>query len=157
MNISKKTSKKIQAIIRNHFDESGSYVTSVGWTYLPASDSPLSAIWKKIVVKFDGKIIGYLLDDKCKYMVAGSVARRRVAQTIKSPEQFFHPRCYFARQSKQIARRLRIMGEDKLAHFFDGDAIVRAMINAWNGELDDSDYTFLMQDLLVPVLEGECK
>lgn len=143
MNLSKKTRKKIQAIIRNHFGESGSYLTSVGWTYLPASDSPLSAIWKKIVVKFDGKIIGYLLDDKCKYMVAGSVAHRKVAQTIKSPEQFFHPRCHFARQAKQMSIKLQKMGEEKMADLFAKDARLLLIINMWNLEIEDDDFAFV--------------
>ncbi len=158
MNISKKTRKKIQSILlSDHFGESGEYISMRGFSYTPAPNSPLSAIWKKIVVKLDGEIIGYLFDDKCKYMVAGSCARRKVAQVIRSPEQFFHPRCHFARQSKQIAFRLKKMGEDKLARLFDDDAALLLIINMWNDELQESDYSFLMQDIPATILEGETK
>lgn len=130
MNISKKTRKKIQSILlSDHFGESGEYISMRGFSYTPAPDSPLSVIWKKFVVRLDGEIIGYLFDDKCKYISAGSCARRKVAQVIRSPEQFFHPRCHFARQSKQIAFRLKKMGEDKLARLFDDDAALLLIIN----------------------------
>ena len=122
MNISKKTRKKIQNILSNHFGESGEYISMRGFSYTPTPDSPLSAIWKKIVVRNNSEIIGYLLDDKCKYVLAGSCARRKVVQVIESPEQFFHPRCHFARQSKQIAIRLQKIGEEKLAQLFEADA-----------------------------------
>lgn len=147
MNISKKTRKKIQSILlSNHFGESGEYISMRGFSYTPTPNSPLSAIWKEIVVKLDGEIIGYLLDDRCHYETAGSCARRKVIQVIKSPEQFFHPRCRFARQSKQAAHRLQKMGEIKLAELFYRD-----------DELQESDYSFLMQDIPTAILEGETK
>ena len=100
MNISKKTRKKIQSILlSDHFGESGEYISTRSFSYTPAPNSPLSAIWKKIVVKLDGEIIGYLLDDRCHYESAGSCARRKVIQVIKSPEQFFHPRSSSAGES----------------------------------------------------------
>lgn len=69
MNISKKTRKKIQSILlSDHFGESGEYISMRGFSYTPAPDSPLSVIWKKFVVRLDGEIIGYLFDDKCKYI-----------------------------------------------------------------------------------------
>lgn len=104
-----------------------------------------------------GEIIGYLFDDKCKYMVAGSCARRKVAQVIRSPEQFFHPRCHFARQAKQIASRLYKMGEEELAESFYEDAAILTIINMWNDELQESDYSFLMQGIPAAILEGETK
>lgn len=103
----------------------------------------------------DGEIIGYLFDDKCKYISAGSCARRKVAQVIRSPEQFFHPRCHFARQSKQIAFRLKKMGEDKLARLFDDDAALLLIINMWNLEIEDDDFSFVTQDMISPILEGK--
>lgn len=158
MNISKKTRKKIQSILlSDHFGESGEHISTRSFSYTPAPDSPLSVIWKKFVVRLDGEIIGYLLDDKCKYMVAGSCARRKVMQVIRSPEQFFHPRCHFARQAKQIASRLYKMGEEKLAEPFYEDAAILTIINMWNGELQESDYSFLMQDIPAAILEGETK
>lgn len=158
MNISKKTRKKIQSILlSDHFGESGEYISMQGFSYTPASDSPLSVIWKKFVVRLDGEIIGYLFDDKCKYMVAGSCARRKVAQVIRSPEQFFHPRCHFARQAKQIALRLYKIGEEELAESFYEDAAILTIINMWNDELQESDYSFLMQDIPAAILEGETK
>lgn len=156
MNISKKTRKKIQSILlSDHFGESGEYISMRGFSYTPAPDSPLSVIWKKFVVRLDGEIIGYLFDDKCKYMVVGSCARRKVVQVIRSPEQFFHPRCHFARQAKQIASRLYKMGEEKLAEPFYEDAAILTIINMWNDELQESDYSFLMQDIPAAILEGE--
>ena len=158
MNISKKTRKKIQSILlSDHFGESVEYISMRGFSYTPASDSPLSVIWKKFVVRLDGEIIGYLFDDKCKYMSDGSCARRKVAQVIRSPEQFFHPRCHFARQAKQIAFRLYKMGEEELAEPFYEDAAVLTIINMWNDELQESDYSFLMQDIPAAILEGETK
>lgn len=158
MNISKKTRKKIQSILlSDHFGESGEYISTRGFSYTPAPDSPLSVIWKKFVVRLDGEIIGYLFDDKCKYMAAGSCARRKVIQVIRSPEQFFHPRCHFARQAKQIASRLYKMGEEKLAERFYEDAAILTIINMWNDELQESDYSFLMQDIPAGILEGETK
>ena len=154
MNISKKTRKKIQSILlSDHFGESGEYISMRGFSYTPAPDSPLSVIWKKFVVRLDGEIIGYLFDDKCKYISAGSCARRKVAQVIRSPEQFFHPRCHFARQSKQIAFRLKKMGEDKLARLFDDDAALLLIINMWNLEIEDDDFSFVTQDMISPILE----
>lgn len=156
MNISKKTRKKIQSILlSDHFGESVEYISMRGFSYTPASDSPLSVIWKKFVVRLDGEIIGYLFDDKCKYMSDGSCARRKVAQVIRSPEQFFHPRCHFARQSKQIAFRLKKMGEDKLARLFDDDAALLLIINMWNLETEDDDFSFVTQDMISPILEGK--
>lgn len=144
MNISKKTQKKIQSILTSdHFGESGEYISMRGFSYVPAPDSPLSAIWKKFVVRLDGEIIGYLLDDKCEYVSAGSCARRKVAQVIKSPEQFFHPRCYFARQAKQMSYRLQKMGEEKLADLFAKDASLLLIINMWNMELENDDFAFV--------------
>ena len=156
MNISKKTRKKIQSILlSNHFGESGEYISMRGFSYTPAPNSPLSAIWKEIVVKLDGEIVGYLLDDRCHYESEGSCARRKVIQVIKSPEQFFHPRCHFARQSKQIAFRLKKMGEDKLARLFDDDAALLLIINMWN--LENDDFSFVTQDMISPILEGKNK
>lgn len=158
MNISKKTRKKIQSILlSDHFGESGEYISMRGFSYTPVPDSPLSVIWKKFVVRLDGEIIGYLFDDKCKYISAGSCARRKVAQVIRSPEQFFHPRCHFARQAKQIAFRLYKMGEEELAEPFYEDAAILTIINMWNDELQESDYSFLMQDIPAAILEGETK
>lgn len=158
MNISKKTRKKIQSILlSDHFGESGEYISMRGFSYTPAPDSPLSVIWKKFVVRLDGEIIGYLFDDKCKYISAGSCARRKVVQVIRSPEQFFHPRCHFARQAKQIASRLYKMGEEELAEPFYEDAAILTIINMWNDELQASDYSFLMQDIPAAILEGETK
>lgn len=158
MNISKKTRKKIQSILlSDHFSESGEYISMRGFSYTPAPDSPLSVIWKKFVVRLDGEIIGYLFDDKCKYISAGSCARRKVTQVIRSPKQFFHPRCHFARQAKQIAFRLYKMGEEELAEPFYEDAAVLTIINMWNDELQESDYSFLMQDIPAAILEGETK
>lgn len=158
MNISKKTRKKIQSILlSDHFGESGEYISMRGFSYTPAPDSPLSVIWKKFVVRLDGEIIGYLFDDKCKYISDGSCARRKVVQVIRSPEQFFHPRCHFARQAKQIAFRLYKMGEEELAEPFYEDAAILTIINMWNDELQESDYSFLMQDIPAAILEGETK
>ena len=158
MNISKKTRKKIQSILlSNHFGESGEYISMRGFSDTPAPNSPLSAIWKEIVVKLDGEIVGYLLDDRCHYESEGSCARRKVIQVIKSPEQFFHPRCHFARQSKQIAFRLKKMGEDKLARLFDDDAALLLIINMWNLETEDDDFSFVTQDMISPILEGKNK
>lgn len=158
MNISKKTRKKIQSILlSDHFGESGEYISMRGFSYTPAPDSPLSVIWKKFVVRLDGEIIGYLFDDKCKYISDGSCARRKVVQVIRSPEQFFHPRCHFARQAKQIAFRLYKMGEEELAEPFYEDAAILTIINMWYDELQESDYSFLMQDIPAAILEGETK
>ena len=157
-NMSKKTRKRINTILSSdHFGESGEYISMSGFSYAPAPDSPLSVIWKKFVVRLDGEIIGYLFDDKCKYMSAGSCARRKVAQVIRSPEQFFHPRCHFARQAKQIASRLYKMGEEKLAEPFYEDAAILTVINMWDAELQESDYSFLMPDIPTAILEGERK
>ena len=158
MNISKKTRKKIQSILlSDHFGESGEYISMCDFSYTPAPDSPLSVIWKKFVVRLDGEIIGYLFDDKCKYMSAGSCARRKVVQVIRSPEQFFHPRCHFALKAKQIASRLYKMGEEKLGESFYEDAAILTIINMWDAELQESDYSFLMQDIPTAILEGETK
>lgn len=142
-------------LLSDHFGESGEYISMRGFSYTPAPDRPLSVIWKKFVVRLDGEIIGYLFDDKCKYISAGSCARRKVAQVIRSPEQFFHPRCHFARQSKQIAFRLKKMGEDKLARLFDDDAALLLIINMWNLEIEDDDFSFVTQDMISPILEGK--
>lgn len=88
-------------------------------------------------------------------MTVGSVNRRKARQTIRSPEQLFHPRCHFARQSKQIAFRLKKMGEDKLARIFDDDAALLLIINMWNLEIEDDDFSFVTQDMISPVLEGK--
>lgn len=136
-NISKKTRKKINKILlSNHFKKKLG-VTQDTLVYTPNPESPLSAIWHHIEIRYDGTIFGYLLDDKVKYAVIGSVNRRKARQTIRSPEQFFHPRCHFARQSKQIAFRLKKMGEDKLARIFDDDAALLLIINMWNLEIED--------------------
>lgn len=129
MNLSKKTCKKIQAIITDHFGESGDYLSGHGTTYTPESNSPLSVIWKKVIVNSDGEYIGYLLDNECNYVGAGPIARRKLVQHIKSPEQLFHPRCHFTRQAKQIAYRLDKMGEKKLAKLFYTDAVWLAIVN----------------------------
>lgn len=110
MNISKKTRKKIQSILlSDHFGESGEYISMQGFSYTPASDSPLSVIWKKFVVRLDGEIIGYL------------------------------------------------MGEEELAESFYEDAAILTIINMWNDELQESDYSFSMQDIPAAILEGETK
>ena len=49
------------------------------------------------------------------------------------------------------------MGEDKLARLFDDDAALLLIINMWNDELQESDYSFLMQDIPATILEGETK
>ena len=166
-NISKKTRKKINKILlSNHFKKK-SGVTQDTLVYTPNPESPLSAIWHHIEIRYDGTIFGYLLDDKVKYAVIGSVNRRKARQTIRSPEQLFHPRCHFARQSKQIAFisqvgmseqiafRLKKMGEDKLARIFDDDAALLLIINMWNLEIEDDDFSFVTQDMISPVLEGK--
>jgi hypothetical protein len=154
-NISKKTRKKINKILlSNHFKKKLG-VTQDILVYTPNPESPLSAIWHHIEIRYDGAIFGYLLDDKVKYAVIGSVNRRKARQTIRSPEQFFHPRCHFARQSKQIAFRLKKMGEDKLARIFDDDAALLLIINMWNLEIEDDDFSFVTQDMISPVLEGK--
>lgn len=156
-NISKKTRKKINKILlSNHFKKKLG-VTQDTLVYTPNPESPLSAIWHHIEIRYDGTIFGYLLDDKVKYAVIGSVNRRKARQTIRSPEQFFHPRCHFARQAKQIASRLYKMGEEKLAEPFYEDAAILTIINMWNDELQESDYSFLMQDIPAAILEGETK
>lgn len=147
-NISKKTRKKINKIlVSDHFKKKLG-VTQDTLVYTPNPESPLSAIWHHIEVRHDGTIFGYLLDDKVKYVVIGSVNRRKARQTIRSPEQFFHPRCHFARQSKQIAFRLKKMGEDKLARLFDDDAALLLIINMWNLEIEDDDFSFVTQDMI---------
>lgn len=154
-NISKKTRKKINKILlSNHFKKKLG-VTQDTLVYTPNPESPLSAIWHHIEIRYDGTIFGYLLDDKVKYAVIGSVNRRKARQTIRSPEQFFHPRCHFARQSKQIAFRLKKMGEDKLARIFDDDAALLLIINMWNLEIEDDDFSFVTQDMISPILEGK--
>lgn len=154
-NISKKTRKKINKILlSNHFKKK-SGVTQDTLVYTPNPESPLSAIWHHIEIRYDGTIFGYLLDDKVKYAVIGSVNRRKARQTIRSPEQLFHPRCHFARQGKQIAFRLKKMGEDKLARIFDDDAALLLIINMWNLEIEDDDFSFVTQDMISPVLEGK--
>lgn len=129
MNLSKKTRKKIQTIISDHFGESGDYLSGNGVTYTPEPNSPLSAIWKKVIVRSDGEYIGYLLDNECNYIAAGQIARRKLVKHISSPEQLFHPRCHFARQAKQIAYRLDKMDEKKLAKLFYTDAVWIAIVN----------------------------
>lgn len=133
-------------LLSNHFKKRLG-ITSVSLVYTPNPESPLSAIWHHVEVLHDGTIVGCLLDDKVKYMVVGSVNRRKVRQTIRSPEQFFHPTCHFARQSKQIAFRLKKMGEEKLACLFDADAALLLIINMWNLEVEDYDFSFVMQNL----------
>lgn len=96
-NISKKTRKKINKILLSDHFKKKLGVTQDTLVYTPNPESPLSAIWHHIEVRHDGTIFGYLLDDKVKYVVIGSVNRRKARQTIRSPEQFFHPRCHFAR------------------------------------------------------------
>lgn len=157
MNISKKTKKKIDKILLSDHFKKRLGIASVSLVYTPNPESPLSAIWHHVEVMHDGAIFGYLRDDKVKYTVVGSVNRRKVRQTIKSPEQFFHPSCHFARQSKQIAFRLKKMGEEKLARLFDTDAALLLIINMWNSEVGDSDFAFVTQDNVVPVLELEEK
>lgn len=155
MNISKKTKKKIDKILLSDHFKKRLGIAPVSLVYTPNPESPLSAIWHHIEVRHDDTIFGYLLDDKVKYMVVGSVNRRKVRQTIKSPEQFFHPSCHFARQSKQIAFRLKKMGEDKLARLFDDDAALLLIINMWNSEIEDDDFSFVTQDMVSPILEGK--
>lgn len=157
MNISKKTRKKIDKILLSNYFKKKLEFSHDSLVYTPNPESPLSAIWHHVEVRHDGAIFGYLLDDKVKYMVAGSVNRRKVRQTIRSPEQFFHPRCHFARQSKQIAFRLKKMGEEKLARLFDEDAALLLIINMWNLEVEDYDFSFVTQDMVGPALEGKNK
>lgn len=154
-NISKKTRKKINKILLSNLFKKKLGLTQDTLVYTPNPESPLSAIWHHIEVRYDGTIFGYLLDDKVKYVVIGSVNRRKARQTIRSPEQFFHPRCHFARQSKQIAFRLKKMGEDKLARLFDDDAALLLIINMWNLEIEDDDFSFVTQDMVSPILEGK--
>ena len=67
-NISKKTRKKINKILlSNHFKKKLG-VTQDTLVYTPNPESPLSAIWHHIEVRYDGTIFGYLLDDKVKKM-----------------------------------------------------------------------------------------
>lgn len=100
-NISKKTQKKINKILlSNHFKKTLG-VTQGILVYTPNPESPLSAIWHHIEIRYDGTIFGYLLDDKVKYAVIGSVNRRKARQTIRSPEQFFHPRSTNSKLSKR--------------------------------------------------------
>lgn len=156
-NISKKTQKKINKILLSDHFKKKLGVAEDSFVYTPNQESPLSAIWHHVEVRYDGTITGYLLDDEVAYMVAGSWNRRKVRQTIKSPEQFFHPRCHFARQSKQIAYRLKKMGEEKLARLFERDAAWLSIVNAWNLKLENYNYPVLMQKVLSLVLEEENK
>ena len=80
-NISKKTRKKINKILlSNHFKKKLG-VTQDTLVYTPNPESPLSAIWHHIEIRYDGTIFGYLLDDKVKYAVIGSVNRKRSQYT----------------------------------------------------------------------------
>ena len=49
------------------------------------------------------------------------------------------------------------MGEEELAEPFYEDAAILTIINMWNDELQESDYSFLMQDIPAAILEGETK
>ena len=47
------------------------------------------------------------------------------------------------------------MGEDKLARLFDDDAALLLIINMWNLETEDDDFSFVTQDMISPILEGK--
>lgn len=135
-NMSKKTLKKVKKILLSSHFKSQVGFTPVSFVYTPNPKSPLSAIWHHVEVRADGTIWGYLLDDRVKYMVAGSVNRRKVRKKIKSPEQFFHPRCYFARQAKQIEYRLRQMERIDMAEPFINDYGLILLFNVVKGEYE---------------------
>lgn len=134
-NMSKKTKKKIMRVLwSNHF-ESGQTETPVGLKYWPSEDSPLSAIWHHILIKDNGDIFGYLMDDHCCYCVAGSVARRKVLQIIRSPKQLFEPYPKTVRQAKQIAYRLEKIGRtDMIEPFWRASVLLSILLG-----VDDND------------------
>lgn len=134
-NMSKKTRKKLERIIENHFVKSDIYGDLYTVYFTPRPDSPLSAIWKKVMVRFNRyEIIGFILDDKCAYMVAGAAIRRKVIRVIKSPKQLLHPICFYARQAKQIGYRLMKMNRPDMASQFEEDYAWLMMVNTMNGE-----------------------
>nr|DAW90669.1 MAG TPA: hypothetical protein [Bacteriophage sp.] len=49
------------------------------------------------------------------------------------------------------------MGEIKLAELFYRDTAFLTIVNMWDDELQESDYSFLMQDIPTAILEGETK
>ena len=142
-NMSKKTMKKIQKLLSSCHFTSGENFSRDVIIYTPAEKSLFSAIWHHIEVDDEGAIRGCLLDDKCAYTAEGYISTLRVVQVIKSPEQFFHPRCHYARQAKQIAYRLKKMNEQKLAEIFSRDAAWLLMVHAYNGGLKELEYTGL--------------
>lgn len=120
MNISKKTKKKIYKIILSNHFKKRVHTSEKGFCHYPSNNSPLSAIWHHIEVRPDGTIWGYLLDDRCAYMVTSSIIRKKVRQQIKSPKQFFNPACYSSCQSEQILNRLSKMNRNDVALHFIG-------------------------------------
>lgn len=117
-NLSRKTKKKIMKILwSNHFEDNPSEYSD-GLTYWPSENSPLSAVWHHVLVKDNGDIFAYMMDEHCCYCVAGSVIRRKVLQEIKSPQQLFQPRPRIARQAKQIAYHLEKMGRYDMTESF---------------------------------------
>ena len=46
------------------------------------------------------------------------------------------------------------MGEDKLARIFDDDAALLLIINMWNLEIEDFDFSIVTQVMISPKLEG---
>lgn len=136
-NMSKKTMKKIQKLLSGDNFTSEEIFSRNVIIYTPVEKSLLSAIWHHIEVDEDGVIMGCLLDDKCRYTDEGYISTLTVVRTIKSPEQFFHPKCRSARQAKQIAYRLKKMNEQKLADMFYADTAWLNLIHLWNGELEE--------------------
>ena len=47
------------------------------------------------------------------------------------------------------------MGEEKLARLFAADAAWLLIINMWNSEIEDYDFSFVTQDMVSPILEGK--
>lgn len=43
----------------------------------------------------------------------------------------------------------------KLARLFDDDAALLLIINMWNLEIEDDDFSFVTQDMISPILEGK--
>ena len=135
-NMSKKTRKRVERIIENHFTKTDIHGDLNSVFFTPRPDSPLSAIWKKLMVRFNRyEIIGFLLDDKCAYMVAGAAIRRKVIRVIKSPKQLLHPICFYARQAKQIEYRLMQMSRPDMATQFGLDYAWLMMVDSMKGDI----------------------
>lgn len=83
MNISKKTRKKIKSILlSDHFGESGEYISTRSFSYTPAPNSPLSAIWKKIVVKLDGEKLFKLSRVRSSSSIRDAILQDRVSRRL---------------------------------------------------------------------------